>query len=229
MSRILLVEDDPAVRRGVVMGLTRLGHEVEAVSDGWDALDSVANEPPDIVVLDLMIPGLNGIDVCRRIRATSTLPIVILSARDHDLDVLQGFEAGADDYCVKPASAEVIDARIRAVLRRAAPPSTGDQAAAAVDVFGDLEIDRGSLRVRRAGNDISLTPTELRLLLFLSAALDRVFSRQELLEQVWEQSFYGEVRLVDACVTRLRAKIEIDPGSPQHIQTVRGFGYRFSS
>ena len=211
------------------MGLTRLGHDVEAVGDGWDALDSVSNGPPDIVVLDLMIPGLNGIEVCRRIRATSTLPIVILSARDHDLDILQGFEAGADDYCVKPASAEVIDARIRAVLRRAAQSSMTDPTVAAINVFGDLEIDRESLRVRKAGNDIPLTPTELRLLLFLSAQLDRVFSRQELLEQVWEHNFYGEVRLVDACVTRLRSKIETDPGSPQHIQTVRGFGYRFSS
>jgi DNA-binding response OmpR family regulator len=181
------------------------------------------------VVLDLMIPGLNGIDVCRRIRATSTLPIVILSARDHDLDILQGFEAGADDYCVKPASAEVIDARIRAVLRRAAQSSMTGQSVAAIEVFGDLEIDRESLRVRKAGNDIPLTPTELRLLLFLSAQLDRVFSRQELLEQVWEHNFYGEVRLVDACITRLRSKIETDPGSPRHVQTVRGFGYRFSS
>jgi DNA-binding response OmpR family regulator len=229
MSRVLLVEDDPAVRRGVVMGLTRLGHELEAVGDGWDALDSVANGPPDIVVLDLMIPGLNGIDVCRRIRAASALPIVILSARDHDLDILMGLEAGADDYCVKPASAEVIDARIRAVLRRAAPAAMTDAAVPAAQVFGDLEIDPVSLRVRKAGDDVSLTPAELRLLLFLSSHLDRVFSRQELLERVWEHNFYGEVRLVDACVTRLRSKIESDPGSPRHVQTVRGFGYRFSS
>jgi DNA-binding response OmpR family regulator len=225
---VLLVEDDPAVRRGVVMGLTRLGHELEAVGDGWDALDSIANGSPDIVVLDLMIPGLNGIDVCRRIRATSALPIVILSARDHDLDILTGFDAGADDYCVKPASAEVIDARIRAVLRRAAPAVVTDSTAGALEVFDDLEIDRASLRVRKAGADVSLTPTELRLLLFLSSNLDRVFSRQELLERVWEHNFYGEVRLVDACVTRLRSKIETDPGSPRHVQTVRGFGYRFS-
>jgi DNA-binding response OmpR family regulator len=229
VSRVLLVEDDPAVRRGVVMGLARLGHELEAVGDGWDALDSVANGPPDIVVLDLMIPGLNGIDVCRRIRAASALPIVILSARDHDLDILMGFEAGADDYCVKPASAEVIDARIRAVLRRAAPAAMTDAAVPAAQVFGDLEIDPVSLRVRKAGDDVSLTPAELRLLLFLSSHLDRVFSRQELLERVWEHNFYGEVRLVDACVTRLRSKIESDPGSPRHVQTVRGFGYRFSS
>lgn len=225
MSRVLLVEDDPAVRRGVTMGLSRLGHEVEAVGDGWDALDSVANDPPDIVVLDLMIPGINGFEVCRRIRTTSTLPIVILSARDLDIDVVLGFEAGADDYCVKPASAEVIDARIRAVLRRAAPAS----ATADLLVFGDLTIDHASLRVERAGTEVALTPAELRLLLFLSREPDRVFSRQELLEQVWEQSFYGELRLVDACVTRLRSKIEADPASPRHVQTVRGFGYRFSS
>ena len=210
------------------MGLSRLGHELEAVGDGWDALDSVAVDPPDIVVLDLMIPGLNGLEVCRRIRATSTLPIVILSARDADLDVVLGFEAGADDYCVKPASAEVIDARIRAVLRRAAPPSPSP-GASELDVFDELEIDRASLRIRLRGADVPLTPAELRLLLFLSKEPDRVFSRQELLEQVWEQSFYGELRLVDACVTRLRSKIETDPASPRYVQTVRGFGYRFSS
>ncbi|QHC54494.1 DNA-binding response OmpR family regulator [Rathayibacter tanaceti] len=226
MSRVLLVEDDPAVRRGVTIGLGRLGHEVEAVSDGWDALDSVAEAPPEIVVLDLMIPGLNGLEVCRRIRSTSTLPVVIFSARDLDLDIVLGFEAGADDYCVKPASAEVIDARIRAVLRRAAPaPGVLNE----IEVHGDLEIERLSLRVRRDGEEVSLTPSELRLLMFLSAAPERTFSRQELLEQVWEQSYYGEVRLVDACVTRLRAKIEADPRSPRHLHTVRGFGYRFSS
>ncbi|KZX21780.1 Transcriptional regulatory protein AfsQ1 [Rathayibacter tanaceti] len=195
MSRVLLVEDDPAVRRGVTIGLGRLGHEVEAVSDGWDALDSVAEAPPEIVVLDLMIPGLNGLEVCRRIRSTSTLPVVIFSARDLDLDIVLGFEAGADDYCVKPASAEVIDARIRAVLRRAAPaPGVLNE----IEVHGDLEIERLSLRVRRDGEEVSLTPSELRLLMFLSAAPERTFSRQELLEQVWEQSYYGEVRLVDA-------------------------------
>lgn len=226
MSRVLLVEDDPAVRRGVVIGLGRLGHEVEAVGDGWDALDSVLTAPPDIVVLDLMLPGLNGLEVCRRIRTTSTLPIVILSARDLDLDVVLGFEAGADDYCVKPASAEVIDARIRAVLRRAAP---APQSSHEVETHGALEIERTSLRVRRDGAELTLTPSELRLLLFLAAAPERTFSRQELLEQVWEQSYYGEVRLVDACVTRLRAKIEADPKAPQHLRTVRGFGYRFSS
>lgn len=229
MSRVLLVEDDVAVRRAVTMGLRRLGHDVEAVADGRDALDSIALTAPDIVVLDLMIPGVNGIEVCKRIRAAGTLPVVILSARDHDMDVVAGFDAGADDYCVKPASAEVIDARVRAVLRRAATAAPAVDDVPATQVFGDLVVDRVSLRVRKADEEVSLTPTELRLLLFLSGELDRAFSRQQLLEHVWEQSYYGEVRMVDACVTRLRAKIETDPRNPVHLQTVRGFGYRFSA
>ncbi|KAA1376267.1 response regulator transcription factor [Aeromicrobium fastidiosum] len=229
MSRVLLVEDDLAVRRAVTMGLKRLGHDVEAVADGRDALDSIIASPPDIVVLDLMIPGINGIEVCKLIRARGTVPVVILSARDHDIDIVAGFDAGADDYCVKPASAEVIDARIRAVLRRSTGPTTLDHDAHPAEVFGDLAVDRASLRVRKGGAEVSLTPTELRLLLFLSSQLDHAFSRQQLLEHVWEQSYYGEVRMVDACVTRLRAKIETDPRHPVHLQTVRGFGYRFSA
>ncbi|MEU5092834.1 response regulator transcription factor [Streptomyces sp. NPDC021356] len=227
MTHILLIEDDPAVRRGVTLGLRRRGHETEAVGTGEDGLEALAACPPDIVLLDLMLPGMSGLEVCRRIRETSQVPIVILSARGDDVDVVVGLEAGADDYIVKPASDEVIEARMRAVMRRLAPSQPDPAAGSERTTYADLEIDRAALRVRKRGEDLTLAPSELKLLLFLSAWPDQTFSRQQLLEQVWEHSYYGDARLVDACVMRLRAKTEDDPRRPRYIQTVRGFGYRF--
>ncbi|KIF67084.1 transcriptional regulatory protein AfsQ1 [Streptomyces sp. AcH 505] len=226
MTRVLLIEDDPAVRRGVTLGQQRRGHRTEAVATGEDGLEALTASPPDIVLLDLMLPGMSGLEVCRRIREISQVPIVILSARSDDVDVVVGLEAGADDYIVKPASDEVIEARMRAVMRRLAPTQP-DPPDGGRTVHGDLEIDRAALRVRKHGKNLTLAPSELKLLLFLSAWPDRTFSRQELLEQVWEHSFYGDARLVDACVMRLRAGTEDDPRNPRYIQTVRGFGYRF--
>ncbi|MBL1119220.1 response regulator transcription factor [Streptomyces sp. 110] len=227
MTRVLLIEDDPAVRRGVSLALRRRGHETEAVGTGEDGVEALAAAAPDIVLLDLMLPGISGLEVCRRIRETSQVPIVILSARGDDIDVVVGLEAGADDYVVKPASGEVIEARMRAVLRRVAPSQPDAAAPADRATYGDLEIDRAALRVAKRGEDLALAPSELKLLLFLSVSPEQTFSRQELLEQVWEHSFYGDARLVDACVMRLRAKTEDNPRRPRYVQTVRGFGYRF--
>lgn len=226
VSRVLLIEDDPAVRRGVVLGLSRNGHETEAVATGEDGLEALEAFRPDLVLLDLMLPGMSGLQVCSRIRETSRLPIVILSARADDVDVVIGLEAGADDYVVKPASTALIEARMRAVLRRVAP-ATHTGADTGRTVVGDLEIDRSALIVRKHGEELPLAPSELKLLLFLSATPERTFSRQQLLEDIWEHSYYGDARLVDACVMRLRAKIEEDPRHPVYVQTVRGFGYRF--
>ncbi|MGH4030941.1 response regulator [Actinomycetota bacterium Odt1-20B] len=227
MTRVLLIEDDPAVRRGVVLGLRRYGHETEAVGTGEDGLEALAAFAPDLVLLDLMLPGMSGLEVCRRIRETSQIPLVILSARGDDMDVVIGLEAGADDYVVKPASGALIEARMRAVLRRVAPAQAAADAPTGITSVGDLEIDRGALRVRKHGADVPLAPSEMKLLLFLSAAPEQTFSRQQLLEDVWEHSYYGDARLVDACVMRLRAKIEDDARHPVYVQTVRGFGYRF--
>ncbi|WP_274918179.1 response regulator transcription factor [Streptomyces sp. WZ-12] len=227
MTRVLLIEDDPAVRRGVELGLRRSGHETEAVATGEDGLESLAPFAPDIVLLDLMLPGMSGLEVCRRIRETSQLPIVILSARDDDIDVVVGLEAGADDYIIKPASGEVIEARMRSVLRRVAPAQPDADAPGQLLVHGDLEINGVSMRVHKRGQELTLAPSELKLLLFLSASPGRTYSRQQLLEQVWEHSYYADARLVDACVKRLRAKIEDDQRNPRYVQTVRGFGYRF--
>ncbi|MFE7116884.1 winged helix-turn-helix domain-containing protein, partial [Streptomyces sp. NPDC057654] len=185
---------------------------------------------PDLVLLDLMLPDRSGFEVCRRIRATQQLPIIMLTARGDDIDVVLGLEAGADDYIVKPARGEVLEARIRAVLRRAAPGEAAEGPVAAppaAEIHGDLTIDRGGLLVSKHGEDLPLAPSELKLLLYLSAAPGRVFSRQQLLEHVWEHSYYGDARLVDACVMRLRTKVEDSSRSPRYVQTVRGFGYRF--
>ncbi|MFF4282595.1 winged helix-turn-helix domain-containing protein [Streptomyces kronopolitis] len=227
MTRVLLIEDDPAVRRGVSLGLRRRGHETEAVGTGEDGLEALGPFAPEIVLLDLMLPGMSGLEVCRRIRETSQVPLVILSARGDDIDVVVGLEAGADDYVVKPASGELIEARMRAVLRRVAPAQPAAAAREQHLAFGGLVIDGVGLQVRKDGRELVLAPSELKLLLFLSASPGQTFSRQQLLEQVWEHSYYGDARLVDACVMRLRSKIEDDPRSPRYVQTVRGFGYRF--
>lgn len=218
---ILLVEDDPLVCRGLELALGRHGHDVRTARTGEDGLREFRSSPPDLVVLDLMLPGTDGFEVCRRIRATSETPVIMLTARGDDFDVVAGLEAGADDYVVKPAQPTVLDARIRAVLRRTPNGSDG------VRVHRDLRIDTTSLTVSMRDVPVMLTPTELRLLLTLSHAPGQVFSRQQLLEIVWEHNYLGDSRLVDNCVQRLRAKIETDPASPEYVQTVRGFGYRF--
>ncbi|RLU83587.1 DNA-binding response regulator [Streptomyces griseocarneus] len=227
MTRVLLIEDDPAVRRGVTLGLRRNGHETEAVGTGEDGLESLAPFAPDIVLLDLMLPGMSGLEVCRRVRESSQVPIVILSARGDDIDVVVGLEAGADDYIVKPASSELIEARMRAVLRRVAPSQPAPGPGGGPVLLGDLEIDEAAVRVCRNGHELTLAPSELKLLLFLSASPGTTFSRRQLLEEVWEHSYYADARLVDACVKRLRAKVEDDQRNPRYVQTVRGFGYRF--
>ncbi|MEY7975130.1 response regulator [Streptomyces pilosus] len=224
MPRVLLIEDDPSVREGVELGLRRRGHEVRAAATGEAGLAALAAFRPDLLLLDLMLPGMNGVQVCRRVRERSQLPIIMLTARGDDFDVVVGLEAGADDYIVKPARTEVIEARIRAVLRRLDDGGTGRPA---VEVHGALTIDRTGLTVTKAGRPLALAPSELKLLLHLSAAPEQVFSRQQLLEHVWEHSYHADARLVDACVARLRGKIEDEAGSPRYVQTLRGFGYRF--
>ncbi|MBH1937280.1 response regulator transcription factor [Streptomyces sp. AV19] len=230
MSRVLLIEDDRAVREGVTLTLRRRGHEVEAAATGEAGLAALHAFRPDLVLLDLMLPDISGFEVCRRIRATQQLPIIMLTARGDDIDVVLGLEAGADDYIVKPARGEVLEARIRAVLRRAALPDGGGpdpERPAPAEAYGDLVIDRAGLLVSKHGQDLALAPSEMKLLLYLSATPGRVFSRQQLLEHVWEHSYHGDARLVDACVMRLRTKVEDSTRSPRYIQTVRGFGYRF--
>ncbi|WP_327255948.1 response regulator transcription factor [Streptomyces sp. NBC_01244] len=224
MPRVLLIEDDPSIREGVGLGLRRRGHDVSAAETGEAGLELMASFHPELVLLDLMLPGINGVQVCRRIRENSQVPIIMLTARGDDFDIVVGLEAGADDYIVKPARTEVIEARIKAVLRRLSEPAGGRPD---VEFHGELAVDRAGLTVARNGERLPLAPSEIKLLLHLSASPEQVFSRQQLLEYVWDHSYHADARLVDACVRRLRHKIEDPDGVPRYIQTVRGFGYRF--
>ncbi|WP_203897509.1 response regulator transcription factor [Virgisporangium aliadipatigenens] len=221
MVSILLIEDDPLLRRGLHLALGRHGHQVRTADTGEEGLRELRTAAPDLVVVDVMLPGIDGIEVCRRVRSAGEVPVIMLTARGDDLDIVAGLEAGADDYVVKPARPTVLDARIRAVLRRGSGPPDG------VRVHGDLRVDTAALTVTRCGVPVPLTATELRLLLTISRAPGRVWSRQQLLEDVWEHDYLGDSRLVDNCVQRLRAKVEADPAAPRYVQTVRGFGYRF--
>jgi DNA-binding response OmpR family regulator len=226
MPRVLIIEDDRAVREGLLLALRRQGHEVAASPTGEDGLTRLRSFRPDAVVLDLMLPGMSGLEVCRRIRADDQVPIIMATARGDDTDVVVGLEAGADDYVVKPVRGRVLDARIRAVLRRVAGPPA-DYGPPKLEHHGELAIDRAGLTVTHRGVPVALGPSELRLLLTLSASPGQVFSRQQLLEAVWEHSYHGDARLVDACVKRLRSKIGETSGRPRYLHTVRGFGYRF--
>ncbi|MYV99301.1 response regulator transcription factor [Streptomyces sp. SID3343] len=223
MVRVLLIEDDPAVAEGLALGLRRQGYQADVALTGEDGLAKLTSFRPDLVVLDLMLPGIDGFEVCRRIRTAGTLPVIMLTARNDDMDIVIGLEAGADDYVVKPVQARVLEARIRAVLRRteAAGPQTR------AEVHGELALDRAALTVTKSGRPVALAPSELRLLLELSSSPGRVFTRGQLLESVWGHPYLADGRLVDACVKRLRIKIEDPQGPARYIQTVRGFGYRF--
>ncbi|MFE9602834.1 response regulator [Streptomyces hokutonensis] len=227
MPRVLLIEDDRAVREGVQLALRRQGHDVAATATGEDGLGRLRSYGADVVVLDLMLPGMSGLEVCRLIRADDNqVPIIMATARGDDVDIVVGLEAGADDYVVKPVQARVLEARIRALLRRVgASPDGGGLPK--VETHGELTIDRTALTVSSKGAPVALAPSELRLLLTLSASPGQVFSRQQLLEAVWEHNYHADARLVDACVKRLRTKMGEPPGQPRYVHTVRGFGYQF--
>lgn len=226
VPRILLVEDDPAIRDGLELALSHLGHETVARGDGESGLEAALSLDPSVVVLDVMLPGIDGFEVCRRLRRCSVVPVIMLTARSDDIDVVVGLEAGADDYVTKPVQPRVLDARIKAVLRRG---SAQTETSPGPSRFGELTIDRGALRACKDGVELQLTPMELRLLLELTAHPGQVHTREALLRSVWDQDYLGDSRLVDACVQRLRAKIEGTPSQPEMIQTVRGFGYRFEA
>jgi DNA-binding response OmpR family regulator len=216
VNRVLLVEDDPTIREMTRMTLERDGFVVETAGDGQTGLDAFDRGIPDVVLLDVMLPGMDGVTVCRRIRARSVVPIVMLSARTDPIDVVLGLEAGADDYVTKPFEPPILAARLRAVLRRATRLADGGRLR-----FGDLEIDPKGMVVTRDGLVLSLTPTEYRLLLELAENVGIVLTREQLLENVWGYVWSGDTRLVDMHVRRLRGKIGADA-----IETVRGAGYK---
>ncbi|GAA3465284.1 response regulator transcription factor [Saccharothrix longispora] len=225
MSRLLLVEDDAVLAEALSRALRALGHEVAVAATGERALEALADRPTsaDVVLLDVMLPGVDGFEVCRRIRAHDAVPVILLTARGDAVDVVVGLECGADDYVVKPVEPRVLDARVKAILRRAAPALPPRRHVRAV---GDLEVDTAAMVVTRGGVELSLTSTEIRLLIEFVEHAGQVLSRQTLLKRVWDYGFAGDSRLVDAAVARLRAKIEPEPANPVLLRTVRGFGYR---
>jgi len=226
-ARILVVDDDPTVSEVVARYLVRDGFAVETVADGRTALDRALADPPDLVVLDLMLPGIDGLEVCRRLRALAPVPIVILTARGQESDRIVGLDLGADDYVAKPFSTKELVARVRAVLRRAKGPlSPSGPGAPPLYVDGDLDVDVAARQARLGGAVVSLTAREFELLAFLVRHPGRAFRREELLEGVWGYR-YGDTSTVTVHVRRLREKIEPDPSAPVRIATVWGVGYRW--
>ncbi|AKE40708.1 response regulator [Corynebacterium kutscheri] len=219
-QKILVVDDDPAISEMLTIVLQAEGFDTVAVTDGALAVDTFHRERPDLVLLDLMLPGMNGIDICRSIRADSTVPIVMLTAKTDTVDVVLGLESGADDYVNKPFKPKELVARIRARLRRS-EEEPGDS----IEV-GDLFIDVPAHVVSRGDEEIQLTPLEFELLLELSSKPGQVFTREALLHKVWGYRNASDTRLVNVHVQRLRAKIEKDPENPQIVLTVRGVGYK---
>ena len=224
-TRILTVEDDERIRTAVKLALEDEGWEVVESDNGEDALLKFGQQPADVVLIDIMLPGIDGFDVCRSIRRASDVPIVMVTARADTHDVVAGLEAGADDYLTKPFAPKELSARIRALLRR----SRSSETPAAEMTFGDLEILPDQGVVRKAGDEVHLTKTEFRLLVELASAPGKVFSREALLERVWGYGYFGDGRLVDVHIRRLRTKIETDPADPQHVVTVRGLGYKLQT
>jgi two-component system response regulator MtrA len=218
---VLLVEDDLSVREVTQLGLQRAGFQVITARDGREGLALFHSRRPEVVVLDIMLPGLDGLEVCKAIRAESAVPVVMLTALSGTVDVVVGLEAGADDYVTKPFEMPELVARVRAALRRATQMTPSE-----VVILGPLHIDLQAHTVHGPSGEIALTPTEFRLLVELGRRPGQVFTREMLLERVWGYGYLGDSRLVDVAVQRLRAKVEPDPAHPTLIRTVRGVGYR---
>lgn len=218
---ILLVEDDRSIREITRMGLADSGFNVLTAADGDAALATFRQQRPEAVVLDVMLPKRDGLEVLRAIRTESAVPVIMLTARDGTTDVVLGLELGADDYITKPFEMPILVARLRAAVRR----SHGIEGDDTIRI-GDVEVDLTSHRVTKGDREISLSPTEFRLLAEIGSRPGRVFTREMLLENVWGYPAVGDTRLVDVAVQRLRAKLEDDPSSPRLVETVRGFGYR---
>ncbi len=224
-TRILAVEDDERIRSAVKLALEDEGWTVDEAESGEEAIEKFNRCKPDVVLIDIMLPGIDGFELCRTLRRTSDVPVVMVTARNDTHDVVAGLEAGADDYLTKPFAPKELSARIRALLRRIRPSAPGH----ARLVFGDLELIPDEGKVLRSGEEVHLTKTEFRLLCELAESPGKVLSREALLDKVWGYDYFGDGRLVDVHIRRLRTKIEADPANPRHVVTVRGLGYRLQT
>jgi DNA-binding response OmpR family regulator len=223
-ARILLVDDEESIQTLLTYPLRKEGYEVVSARDGREGLERFDESRFDLVVLDVMMPHVDGIEVCRRLRSRSQVPIIMLTARDDEVDKVLGLEIGADDYITKPFSVREFRSRVKAALRRTQMP--GDAPAEVIN-GGDVEIDLGRRSVRVRGEPVELTYVEFEILAALARAPGRVFDRQTLLDRVWGDSSYRDPRTIDVHIRHLRTKVEAEPSAPEHVFTVRGVGYRF--
>jgi two-component system response regulator RegX3 len=223
-ERILVVDDEPAIVDAVAYALEREGYDVASRGDGEAALEAVRAEPFDLLVLDLLLPKLSGLEVCRRLRTESEVPILMLTARDTEVDRVLGLEIGADDYVTKPFSMAELVSRVRAILRRRELDRAGK--GLAIRRIGQLTLDIGRHRLSIEGRDVRLTPSEFRLVALLAEEPDRVFTRRQIMQHLWESAYVGDERACDIHVSNIRQKIERDPARPERLVTVRGVGYK---
>ncbi|MHB8378169.1 MAG: response regulator [Dehalococcoidia bacterium] len=223
-AKVLVVEDEPSLVATLSYNLRKNGFDVVSATDGVAGLQAARSERPDVVVLDLMLPRMDGLEVCRRIRGGSNVPILMLTAKVEELDRVVGLEMGADDYLTKPFGMRELLARVRALLRRAGAPRDDDDERI---VAGAVQVDPRGRTVRRDGAELALKPKEFDLLLFLAKNAGQVFTREQILQRVWGYDFFGGSRTVDVHVRWLREKIEAEPAHPAHLLTVRGVGYKF--
>ncbi|HEY5669994.1 MAG TPA: response regulator transcription factor [Anaerolineales bacterium] len=226
MTRIMLVDDEPLITDSLTYSLRREGFDVKSVGDGSIALQEILDYAPDLVVLDVMLPGMNGLEICRRLRAQSTIPVIMLTARGEEIDRVLGLEVGADDYLAKPFSFRELLARVRSILRRV---ELDRQVSMMQSInLGNLTLDSTARRVFKSGQEVQLSAREFDLLSCLMKNAGRALSREDLLGEVWGSDWIGDQRTLDVHVRWLRLKVEDDPASPKYIQTVRGHGYRFA-
>lgn len=226
MTRIMLVDDEPLITDSLTYSLRREGFDVKSVGDGSIALQEILDYAPDLVVLDVMLPGMNGLEICRRLRAQSIIPVIMLTARGEEIDRVLGLEVGADDYLAKPFSFRELLARVRSILRRV---ELDRQVSMMQSInLGNLTLDSTARRVFKSGQEVQLSAREFDLLSCLMKNAGRALSREDLLGEVWGSDWIGDQRTLDVHVRWLRLKVEDDPASPKYIQTVRGHGYRFA-
>lgn len=227
-KKVLIIEDEKSISDIIKFNLTKEGFEVETAYDGQDGLGKALSLEPDLILLDVMLPLMDGFSVCKKVRETSTVPIVMLTAKEEEVDKVLGLELGADDYITKPFGMRELVARIKANIRRIDFVSDlQDIAPANIQEFGNLAIDLNRYEVRKNGTALELTLREFELLKYLAERENKVFSREQLLEEVWGYEYYGDIRTVDVTVRRLREKLEDDSSDPKYIMTKRGIGYYF--